>query len=323
MPSVNDESGLDRTSDAAHSVWNQRYGTRRIKLERHDEEPFKTGRWLGSGGWGSIYQTDVNGVIMALKKMDVADVPREHSLFENELKIMETLSGNRHRHIVELIGSYQKRRERRKVELGLLIWPVAQCDLSNYLDSMDTLLACVKTRQSGGVPHAREDEDGTLEDIAKLVQMPWKSNLDLQSPALHEMTQIYQASVGYLRARIGCLAEAVAYLHNDQQIRHKDLKPAQVLLAPDGLWLTDFGWSLDISELGNSATNNGDSMTPRYHAPERATRGQLFCGRSEDIFALGCIYLEMMYRIRGQSFESNVNKRVKGWSYQANLDQIG
>ena len=59
---------------------------------------------------------------------------------------------------------------------------------------------------------------------------------------------------------------AVAYLH-DQKIRHKDLKPSNILLTSDNLILSDFGSATDFSHLSQSATDN-ERGTPKYFAPE-------------------------------------------------------
>jgi serine/threonine protein kinase len=327
MATTNNNGYILQISDTAHAQWKHQYGTPRITLKRDDQNPFKLVRPLGRGGFGDVHETDLNGVVVALKRVYFRNTPRERPLYENELHIMEKLSGKRHRHIVELIGCYEHL-SRGVCELGLLIWPVAQCDLARYLGYVDILRSCIarnKThdQQDTSVCELQADEEETLEEVAKLVRLPWEASLALQQSALYDISRIYQASLEYLRTIFGCLAQAIAHLHNDQMIRHKDLKPFQVLLAPDGLWLTDFGWSLDISDLSNSATNNGANISAKYHAPERASRGQQYCGRPEDIFALGCTYLEMMYRLCEQCFDSNVNeKRGKGWSYQAHLDQV-
>lgn len=123
-----------------------------------------------------------------------------------------------------------------------------------------------------------------------------------------------------LRNCFRCLASAVLYLHSNG-IRHKDLKPSQILLTAHGLWLADFGWSKDISSLANSATSGGDTITVRYQAPERVQSKP--CGRAEDIFALGCTFLEMYLYALGLIAEECVNPaESKPWSYEKNLPQL-
>ncbi|KAF2025518.1 hypothetical protein EK21DRAFT_116771 [Setomelanomma holmii] len=62
-------------------------------------------------------------------------------------------------------------------------------------------------------------------------------------------------------------------------------------------------------------------MTPRYHAPERAELKP--CGRPEDLFALGCTFLEMGIRV--VKADPNIHLRIpsteRRWSFQANLNQ--
>lgn len=71
--------------------------------------------------------------------------------------------------------------------------------------------------------------------------------------------------------RTVCLIPAVACLHN-QKIRHKDLKPGNLLLSKGQLWLSDFGSATDFSLLSQSATNN-ERGTPRYFSLEASQYG--------------------------------------------------
>lgn len=105
------------------------------------------------------------------------------------------------------------------------------------------------------------------------------------------------------------LADAVATAHA-VGVLHKDLKPANVLVAPEGggwhVRLTDFGSGrlldperldeLGISRLGmsvtQSAVTDGDLGTPLYIAPE------IFSGQSpsarSDVFALGIMLYQLL-----------------------------
>ena len=73
-----------------------------------------------------------------------------------------------------------------------------------------------------------------------------------------------------IRRFYGCLASAVLYLH-ENQIRHKDVKPANVLVRGTDVFLTDFGTSMHWSD-GDRSTTTGTVLayTPRYCPPEVA-----------------------------------------------------
>jgi eukaryotic-like serine/threonine-protein kinase len=87
------------------------------------------------------------------------------------------------------------------------------------------------------------------------------------------------------------LADALAYVH-EQGFVHRDVKPANVLIAGDGrVHLADFG----IARLVDSAhvTRTGDVLgTPAYFAPEQVSGGAV--GPAADVYALGLMLLECL-----------------------------
>jgi len=101
-----------------------------------------------------------------------------------------------------------------------------------------------------------------------------------------------------LRNFFGCLAVAVRFLH-DNSVRHKDIKPQNILVYKGRVLLTDFGTSLDWSETGHSTTSGPTTKTARYCAPEVANYASR--NSSSDIWSLGCTFLEMWTAISGHS----------------------
>ncbi|KAF2827007.1 kinase-like protein [Ophiobolus disseminans] len=164
-----------------------------------------------------------------------------------------------------------------------------------------------------------EDEESAFETLAGILDMDTAQPVAPISKWV--VTDLVSKAKDRLMESFGCIAEAVNYLHS-QNIRHKDLKPSQVLLSPKGLWLADFGWSNDMSDFSRSATSGRDRMTVKYQAPERA--GGHPCGRAEDIFALGCIFLEMsVWAAEGSPPPSPISPwSEKGWSFQGHLNDI-
>jgi serine/threonine protein kinase len=90
----------------------------------------------------------------------------------------------------------------------------------------------------------------------------------------------------------GCLIQAIDYLH-EMKVKHKDLKPANVLVKDGRVIITDFGIAKDLigEETTASFISEGARGNPMYMAPE-IKLGQRR-GRIVDIFSLWCIFLEI------------------------------
>ncbi|MFC0540170.1 serine/threonine-protein kinase [Kutzneria chonburiensis] len=95
-------------------------------------------------------------------------------------------------------------------------------------------------------------------------------------------------------ASIAAQACAVLAAAHALGIAHRDLKPTNLMLCPDGsVKVLDFGLALlresDLAQFTRAGQILG---TPAYMAPEQIQRGA--AGPSSDLYALGCVLHEML-----------------------------
>jgi len=104
-----------------------------------------------------------------------------------------------------------------------------------------------------------------------------------------------------LASFFGCLASALNYLH-DTKIRHRDIKPENILVKSGIVYLTDFGISLNWESLTRSTTTQDTAKSLIYCAPEVARWEKR--NSSSDIWSLGCVFLEILTVLNGQSIQN-------------------
>ncbi|MFD4672112.1 serine/threonine-protein kinase [Lentzea sp. NPDC058450] len=95
-------------------------------------------------------------------------------------------------------------------------------------------------------------------------------------------------------ANIAAQAAAVLTTAHDRGICHRDLKPTNLMLCPDGaVKVLDFGLALlkesDVAPFSRAGQILG---TPSYMAPEQIQRGT--AEPRSDLYALGCVLHEML-----------------------------
>ncbi len=129
-----------------------------------------------------------------------------------------------------------------------------------------------------------DDEDGLYYFVMECVE----------GQDLGEVLSQYRVEDGLMPhdqvLRIGrAIASALDYAH-EQQVIHRDVKPANVIIADDGrVVLTDFGLAMDVQQ-GSLGEVFGSS---RYIAPEQAHHSADAVPQS-DLYSLGVILYEML-----------------------------
>jgi serine/threonine protein kinase len=115
--------------------------------------------------------------------------------------------------------------------------------------------------------------------------LPWVATAYVPAPSLSTLVRetgpLPARAVRWLAA--GC-AEALQSIHG-AGLLHRDVKPSNVLVAPDGPRVIDFGVARAAERVQLTATRAG-SGTPAYMAPEQA-RDASRASPASDVFSLG------------------------------------
>ena len=134
-------------------------------------------------------------------------------------------------------------------------------------------------------------DDGDLEDFLQDFK-----DRDVAQP---KKTKILEAS-------FGCLASGLEFMHR-QKVRHKDVKPRNILIHQGSVIYTDFGYSLDHSAIDQSTTTGRpDAFTEKYCAPEVKDWGPR--NSKSDIFSLGCVFLEIILALHEGLTPPSINE---------------
>ena len=120
------------------------------------------------------------------------------------------------------------------------------------------------------------------------------------------------ATTNRIYSWFGCLLDALAYAHK-LKIKHQDIKLSNILIKSNQPYISDFGLAKDFAGTDSSTSRGNDlAGTVLYRAPEvYADRSR---GRKADVFALGCVYSEMLTVARKKSLNEYTKTRKKAGS---------
>ncbi|KAH7121914.1 Hsp70 protein-domain-containing protein [Dactylonectria estremocensis] len=152
--------------------------------------------------------------------------------------------------------------------------------------------------------------------------------LIMQPVGDHNLAEYYHKAkdssdkISLMRSFFGCLANAMQYLHA-ANIRHRDIKPQNIIVKGERVLITDFGIAYNWENLTRGTTTADSGKTLVYASPE-VVRVEAR-NESADVWSLGCVFLEMATVIKGET-TSNMrevfHERSDSYAFHANRDGI-
>ncbi|KAI9781405.1 MAG: hypothetical protein M1839_005999 [Geoglossum umbratile] len=135
-----------------------------------------------------------------------------------------------------------------------------------------------------------------------------------------------------------CLMSALAYIH-ERGVRHKDIKPRNIVVRGDQIFFTDFGIARLFAGQDTTETESHTLKTPVILFPSLGcarglTRKQQYCApevagakrrghAAADMFSLGCVLSRIVTILCGETVSDFDNYRTNGESsaYYLNTDK--
>jgi serine/threonine protein kinase/tetratricopeptide (TPR) repeat protein len=153
--------------------------------------------------------------------------------------------------------------------------------------SLDQVIA--KLRQARGDSPPREEAPALTTAYIPATHTPGRASGLTDSSSVGSGGAYFDTAA----RMIADVADALDYAHR-QGVIHRDVKPSNLLLGPDGrLSLNDFGLARVLERPGLTVT--GEFVgTPAYMSPEQITAGRTPLDHRTDIYSLGATLYELL-----------------------------
>lgn len=235
-----------------------------------DHVPLRTVKPLGDGSSGVVEEVqaaDSEGATFVRKSIYI----KRDSFSKAQPRILKEIQAMRrmvHPHIIKLIGSYEVSPASSFMwHYCLLMYPVGQGDLQQLLLSMES------------------------------------SPRGSQEPTFARTTLLKKWFI--------CLTSAVAYMHGAKPpLHHQDIKPKNIIYRDANVFITDFGSVRLLAPEDSSSTEVSRLQGTRMYAAPEIVHAQEDSGEwkrrgpQSDVFSLGCVFLEMLICLSGNSLST-------------------
>lgn len=229
---------------------------------------------------------------------------------KREISVMKDL---RHPHIVVFLGTWE-----RFNRLSILMFPAACCDLGDFMKRISDDLEDLRASALG--PVDLSDLDSSTASPGSLSGPPTSSRPVIEYSCPQKLRLVRKYFV--------CLSQALRYIQ-EQGVRHKDIKPKNILIDESGsVLLSDFGLSKISPFCTSHVTHEHQNYDPKYVSPEMFNNRP--GGDLSDVFSLGCVFLEMATILQGKTLKDLDNQylpktsdpEIEVGGYHANLEAV-